>query len=237
MWRLRYTELWAVLDDIPVKHIELIHEAARSPALPVSPEQAAALVRHCELIIRHGRRTNLTGRSDVEALIREDVADSLALVPLIKSRDRLLDLGSGAGFPGIPIAICREDLALTLCEPRRKRAAFLRLVIVELGLRTVELVAARAEGLATDPAHAGAYDVVTARAVADLADLARIAMPLLRDGGRLLAMKGPRAEDEAMSAAEAIGESGARLVAVHETPNPLAGKAHVVVEIVRGPSA
>lgn len=105
---------------------------------------------------------------------------------------RVIDIGSGAGLPGIPLAIAREDLQVTLLEPLLKRSTYLAEVVDKLGLNNVTVVRERAENLGKD----AAFDVVTSRAVAPLAKLARWSLPLCRPGGMMLAMKGASASEE-----------------------------------------
>ncbi|MEY8209771.1 16S rRNA (guanine(527)-N(7))-methyltransferase RsmG [Corynebacterium sp. MNWGS58] len=105
---------------------------------------------------------------------------------------RVIDIGSGAGLPGIPLAIAREDLQVTLLEPLLKRSTYLAEVVDKLALDNVTVVRERAENLGKD----AAFDVVTSRAVAPLAKLARWSLPLCRPGGMMLAMKGASASEE-----------------------------------------
>jgi len=100
-----------------------------------------------------------------------------------------VDIGSGAGFPGIPIKILRQDIRITLVESRRMRALFLRKVVEELGLEGAEVIWTRAEELARDPAHRRSYDWALARAVAELPTIIEYATPLLREGGGILTYK------------------------------------------------
>jgi 16S rRNA (guanine527-N7)-methyltransferase len=128
---------------------------------------------------------NLTGADSALAFAREQVVDSLAVVPHVGA-GRLLDVGSGNGLPGIVLAIARPALAVTLLEPRAKRARFLTQVRIELGLANVEVVCARVE----DHHPLQAYDTLIARAFAALPDFVAATRHLLRPGTRLLAMKG-----------------------------------------------
>ena len=123
----------------------------------------------------------------------------------------LIDIGSGAGLPGLVIAIERPDLTVTLLEATRKKAAFLRETADALGLAEVEVIPGRAEQLGRT-ALAGGFDLATARAVAPLARLVAWALPLLRPGGTLHAIKGERWEQELADAAAVLASSGARVV-------------------------
>jgi 16S rRNA (guanine527-N7)-methyltransferase len=120
-------------------------------------------------------------------------------------------VGSGAGFPGLPLKIYCTRLHLVLLEATAKKVGFLEHVVDHLGLEDVQPLWGRAEEVARDPAHREAYDLVVARAVADLSVLAEYTLPLCRPGGRIVAQKGGSAQEEAQSAAHALSLLGGRL--------------------------
>src|SRR5258707_1038360 len=123
----------------------------------------------------------------------------------------LVDIGAGAGFPGLPLKILCPELQLTLVESIAKKATFLRHMIDALGLTNVEIVVARAEAAGRDPAQRERYDVAVARAVAELRVLAEYCLPFCRIGGRFFAPKGARIEGELQAALPAITQLGGRL--------------------------
>ena len=129
------------------------------------------------------------------------------MAELFEPGERVADIGSGAGLPGIPLALARPDLRVTLIEPLLRRSEFLREVIDELGLN-VAVIRGRAEDRAVRE-QAGEMDVVVSRAVASLDKLSRWSMPLLRAGGRMLALKGERAVDEVEEHRRTLGSLGA----------------------------
>ena len=143
-------------------------------------------------ILHWSGRTNLTGLTNAEAIVRLGFLDSLALVPLIPAGSkRVIDLGSGAGFPAIPVAIARPDLHITLVEVSRKRISFLRHIVRLLKLPGVEVQPGRIESfLDRFPMMAGSFDIGLARAVAPPMDAARMLHPFLRSGGLFLAQVG-----------------------------------------------
>jgi 16S rRNA (guanine527-N7)-methyltransferase len=153
-----------------------------------------------------GVRRGLIGPREVERLWERHLLNSAVLAELLTPNCRAVDVGSGAGLPGIPLAIARPDIELTLLEPMARRVAWLREVITELRL-SVEVVRGRAEEGPVREQLAG-QDVVVARAVAPLERLARWCLPLLRPGGRLLALKGARASEELDRDATAIHAAG-----------------------------
>ena len=185
------------------------------------PPPAAATVfgDHLELAMRYahilagaGVERGLIGPREVDRLWERHILNSAALGELIDDAARIVDIGSGAGLPGLPLAIARPDLAVTLVEPMLRRSVFLAEVVTELGL-SVLVHRGRAEELSTRDEHAGA-DAVTSRAVADLVKLTRWSLPLLRPGGRMFALKGERAEGELAEHGPAMARLGARDIEV-----------------------
>ncbi len=155
------------------------------------------------------------------------VDDGLVLLEYLGQAQRLIDVGSGAGLPGIPIKIARPDLDVTLIEADQAKAAFLVHACAALGLEHVEVVARRAEEAGQDPRLREAFDVAVARALAPLPVLVELCLPLVRVGGRLLAQK-TEAEDPA-AAARAIQLLGGELSVVVATPSAARRAGTVVV--------
>lgn len=183
------------------------------PTTPPVPDRAGSFVfgdllplalRYERWLAGAGIERGLLGPREVDRLWERHLLNSAVVAPLLDAGARVVDVGSGAGLPGIPLALARPDCSVVLLEPLARRAAFLTEVVEDLGLGPrVSVVRARAEEHArTTPA----YDVAVARAVAPLDRLAGWCLPLLRPGGRLLALKGERAADE-VAAAPALGAS------------------------------
>lgn len=188
-----------------------------------NPPEAAGLVfadrlplamRYAGLLAGSGVERGLIGPREAGRLWDRHLLNCAVIGEVIVSGARVVDLGSGAGLPGIPLALARPDLDVTLLEPMARRVAWLREVLDELGMR-LPLVRGRAEERAVREAVGGA-DVVVARAVAPLARLAGWALPLLADGGLLVAMKGTTAEAEVARDAAAIHALGGRAVRLHD---------------------
>lgn len=158
------------------------------------------------LLAEQGVARGLIGPREVERLWERHLLNSAVLAELLPRNSRVVDVGSGAGLPGIPLAIARPDLELVLLEPMARRVEWLREVITELEL-TTEVVRGRAE---EEPVRErlGGQDVVTARAVAPLGRLASWCLPLVRPGGQLLALKGSSAAEELDRDAQAISSAG-----------------------------
>lgn len=183
---------------------------ARLTAIGVDLDAAAVarLGDYLARLLAMNEQMNLTAIVDPGAAWERHVLDALTLVPLLAEigpRSRLADVGSGGGLPGIPVAIARPDLRVTLVEATQKKAAFLEAVAVALGLDNVEVRSARAEQLATGELR-GAFDAVTARAVGRLATLVPLTAPLARTGGIVLLVKGQRADEELAEASRVLAE-------------------------------
>jgi 16S rRNA (guanine527-N7)-methyltransferase len=164
--------------------------AAGLDALGLEATLAAPLSAYLDLLLRWNRTYNLTAVRDPREMVGKHLLDALSLVPHLPTQGRVADLGSGAGLPGIPLALARPMLTVTLVESNGKKARFLREVVRQLGLSHVQVAAARIEAF-TPPADAAAgFDVVTARALAPLPELLRLGGHLIAPGGRFLAMKG-----------------------------------------------
>lgn len=170
----------------------LDHElAAMGSEMPV--DAARTLARYLELIRKWNKVYNLTKILSDERMVVEHVLDSLSILPLLRP-PRIVDIGTGAGFPGIPIAIVRPALQITLLDSSHKRCAFLRQAAIDLELPNVDIACTRVEEFRP----ATPYDTAVSRAFADTTDFARLAGPLVDDKGILVAMKGvyPAAELE-----------------------------------------
>lgn len=193
-----------------------------------------AIERFVALLLAANRRVNLTRVTAPDEVARLHLLDSLAALPLIDAMAprAVIDLGSGGGIPGLPLALARRDVEWTLVDSVGKKAAILAELAAALGLRNVVVVADRAEALGRDAAHRERHDLVTARACAALPVLAELALPLLAIGGSLLAWKGPLADhdDEVRRGRAAIGQlGGAELRIVNPGIPVLGGHRFVVV--------
>ncbi len=180
------------IEQVPDWHNRLLR-GATTMGVPLDQRALDRFEAFARMLQTWGSRLNLSSRLDADELIPLHFLDSLALpaVTPLPEGDSLLDLGSGAGIPGIPLAIARSDLHVTLLEPRVRRAVFLREVVHRLELGQVAVVQERAEALANDPSPVGGHNWMTARAVSPLADVLTLAVPLMPEGGRLVVFLGP----------------------------------------------
>lgn len=190
--------------------------------LRLTPRQAAAFTRYEEELLAWNARFNLTAIRDVEGIRRKHFLDSLSCLFAFRENPpgRLIDIGTGAGFPGIPLKIVLPGLHLTLVESVGKKADFCRYIVSTLGLDRVDVVQSRAEDLGQDSAYRERYDWAVARAVAALPVLAEYLLPLVRVGGSVLAQKGESGPAEVNSAENAIRMLGGKLRQLHTVTLP-----------------
>jgi len=168
-------------------------------------------------------RFNLTAISDPQEVALKHFADSLSLVPYIGGVQSAVDVGTGAGFPGLPLKIAVPELEITLLDAVNKRVGFLNAVIEALELTGIRAVHIRAEDAARTAEHREAYDLAVSRAVAALPVLAEYALPLVRPGGKFIAMKGPDVREEERSAQAAVLALGGGNSSVISVEIPRAG--------------
>lgn len=198
-------------------------EGARTLGIELTDEQAVRLVTHLDLLDEWNERMNLTAIRDRPSQLTKHLLDSLSVQPYLRGQ-RIADVGSGAGFPGIPLAIVEPARHFALIESTGKKCRFLEHVRDTLGLANVEVVQSRAESYAPE----SRFDTVLARAVGPLADLVKVAGRLVAGGGRLLAMKGRYPEEEL-----AAKLNGWKVAAVHPLTVPGLDEERHLVELCR----
>ncbi len=217
--------------------------AALSAALPAlgieaSADLVAALEGHLRLLLAWTAAINLTAIRDPDEAVRLHVLDSLAAVPVLRARgvDAFVDVGTGGGYPGLPVALALPARRALLVDSVAKKTRFVATAIEALSVGDrVEAWAGRAEALAADPVHRGRWPGVLARAVADLADVAEVAIPLLAVGGTLVAWKREPMAEELAAARERIADLGGGRAHVERLEVPgLDGHRLVIVTKVRG---
>ena len=177
--------------------------------ITLTPTQLDLLDKYAELLVSYNEKVNLTAITSPEGIEDRHFADSLLFAAQPEVEGKMVDVGTGAGFPGIVAKIYKPDLQLTLMEPTGKRVDFLKYVCAELGLTGVEFAKERAEEAARK-VWREQFDIASARAVAALPVLSEYCLPLVKVGGWFIAMKGPEADAEAKAAANALKKMGGR---------------------------
>jgi 16S rRNA (guanine527-N7)-methyltransferase len=209
---------------------ELWNSLASRASLRLSQEQHDKLARYLDLLIEANKTMNLTRITERGEAEIHHVGDSLTLLPFLPTGNiSIADVGSGGGVPGIPLAIARPDAQFLLIESTKKKAAFLERAIAELQLPNVRVVGQRAEDIGQS-GRRQTFDVAIARAVATLDWLAEWLLPLVKVGGKALAMKGKRAADELPAADRAIRLLGGGTPISHAVDLP-GTDSHVIIEI------
>lgn len=170
--------------------------AAAALAIPITLSKPALedCKRYVETLLLWSRRLSLTSAKTAQSIVLDHILDSLYLVPFLKPGFRVADIGSGAGFPGVPLAIICPESRFVLLESRRKRANFLREVARQVQLPNIEVAEKRAEDLIIDSPQS--FDVVVSRAVGPVGELLALSATLVKRDGLAIAMKGPKGLDE-----------------------------------------
>ncbi|MEX1171288.1 MAG: 16S rRNA (guanine(527)-N(7))-methyltransferase RsmG [Chloroflexota bacterium] len=198
-------------EDLPAGYHATLDAGLSALGLVLDADARRAIDGHLRLLLAWTTAINLTGVRDPVVAATAHVLDSLSAVAVMRERglDHLLDLGSGGGFPGIPLAAALPASAAMLVEPIGKKARFLATAVDAVALQgRVRIAATRAETLAADPRHRGAWRAVTARAVASMAELVELSFPLLVPGGVLIAWKRGDLHEELAIARSAIAALG-----------------------------
>jgi len=182
----------------------------------ISDEKCNLFQTYYEMLVDWNERMNLTAITDEEGVATKHFLDSLNanVDDVIKSASSVIDVGTGAGFPGIPLKIMDPTIKLTLLDSLAKRVNFLNEVTSELGLENVSAIHARAEDMGTDKKYREQYDVCVSRAVANLATLTELCLPFVKCGGYFVSLKGPKAEQEVEEAKNAIKLLGGKFIRI-----------------------
>ena len=206
-------------------NIDKLHKGCERLAIKIDPRKQASLQRHLELLAKWNKRLNLTAIDSNDEMISHHLLDSLSIQHYLKGNS-LLDVGSGGGFPGLPLAIVNPQLSVTLLDSRGKRVEFLRHCKVNMGLDNVSLVNSRIE----DYRPTEKFDTLSARAFSSLAELVRLTKHFQSDGTRLLALKGKRPDEEIETLQQLYGDdlTGRLFVERLEVPYVNAQR-HIVV--------
>lgn len=200
--------------------------------LEVSSDNLAQLELLVDELLRWTKRRNLTAITDRDEVLEKHLVDSLTMLPFARSAGRLLDIGSGAGFPVLPLKIVCPALEVVSVDAVGKKIDFQKHVARKLGLPSFTGLHARIQDLLEEQSYRAGFDLVTARALTSLEDLVAMAEPFLEPGGRLVAMKGPEGEQEFSANRNRLCESGWS-IALHRLVLPCSGAQRCLIELVR----
>lgn len=210
---------------------EILRQGLATLSLP--QDAVPALEKYGSLLLAKNQEMNLTAITDPEQVARLHMLDCAALLNCADFRDkRVLDVGTGAGFPGMVLKLVEPSLSLTLLDSLNKRIDWLREIAPELGIGELTAIHGRAEEYGQMPEYREQFDIVTSRAVADLRVLCELCLPFVRPGGLFLAMKGPNCQEEKDAANRCITTLGGQLRkdAVYQIPGTEITHRVVVIE-------
>jgi 16S rRNA (guanine527-N7)-methyltransferase len=200
----------------------ILSEGASELGIALDEGRLAQFDTFTSLLLEWNGRFNLTRITEPAEIAVKHYLDSLSLLAVVEipSGASVIDIGTGAGFPGIPLKIARPDLKITMLDSVKKKLAFLEAAVAGLGLRDVALIHGRAEDVGKDKTYRERHDLVVSRAVSRLSVLSELCIPFCRIGGRFAAYKGVDVDDELRESAEAIRILGGELEAAHKFTLP-----------------
>lgn len=187
--------------------------------------------KYQELLLEWNEKINLTAITEEDDIITKHFIDSLTWLKYIKGDEKIVDVGTGAGFPGIPVKIVSRETKVTLVDSLNKRINYLNDVIEKLGLGNMETIHARAEELGQNEKYREKFDIATARAVANLKVLVEYCLPFVKVGGKFVCMKGSEYKEEVEEAKAHIGNLGGKITKIEEIILPETDIKHTIIII------
>ncbi|WP_303871443.1 16S rRNA (guanine(527)-N(7))-methyltransferase RsmG [Acetobacterium wieringae] len=214
------------------KRIEKLIYLGKLAEIVINETQAEKLIAYMDLLLERNKHINLTRIVDEDEFIKLHLLDSLTLLKLIKNpQTKILDVGTGGGFPGIPLAIMLEEADVTLMDSTKKKLSVVQSIASELGISNIKTLHGRAEELGQDHQHREKYDVVTSRAVANLTLLSEYCLPLTKVGGQFLSMKGRDYQEELNAAQIPIDVLGGKIAAIEKGLLLQSEYVHVIINV------
>ena len=197
-----------------------IQEYSNEIGVLLNEKQINQFYTYMNLLLEWNEKINLTAITKPEEIILKHFIDSMTIAKEIKEEARLIDVGTGAGFPGIPLKIIREDMEVTLLDSLNKRILFLQEVINQLSLTKVEATHSRVEEFGKNKKYRESFDYATSRAVANLSTLSEYLIPLVKVNGCCISMKGPDIKEEIQQSKKAILLLGGKIEKIHNFQLP-----------------
>ncbi len=200
------------------EYYNILDTAADNIGLSFDDKKYEQFIKYKDLLKEWNEKVNLTAIKDDEGIIKKHFIDSMKIFKFqpLKNAKKVIDIGTGGGFPGIPMKIIKPDIDIVLLDSLKKRINVLEDILYKIDIKDVTAMHGRAEEFGVDPQHRQQYDAVVSRAVANLAVLSEFCIPYVKVGGYFLAMKGPAAEEEIKAAKNAISTLGGKLEEVIE---------------------
>lgn len=209
--------------------IKEIQKQAERNQVMLDEKQSKIFYKYMNLLLEWNEKINLTAITEQNHIILKHFVDSMTLLPYLKDNDKIIDIGTGAGFPGIPLKIAKPSTEITLVDSLNKRIQFLTEIIQSLDLNKVKAIHARAEELARKKGERESYDIATSRAVAKLNVLLEYLMPFVKVGGKCICMKANQIEEELEEAKKAIKVLGGE---IEKVENISLGDSDIVRKII-----
>jgi len=208
---------------------DLLISSAKELGVTITPSMAEKFMQYKDMLLKKNENLNLTAITDDRDIILKHFVDSISIAPFLKENDRVIDIGTGAGLPGIPLKIVAPTQTYTLLDSLNKRVLFLREVIDALALDKISAIHTRAEDYAND--NREMFDIATSRAVTNLSVLAELSLPLLKIGGKLFAYKGPKIDDELEAAKTPLEILGGQISDIKYVQLPTTDIIHSIIII------
>ncbi|MGD9474011.1 MAG: 16S rRNA (guanine(527)-N(7))-methyltransferase RsmG [Eubacteriaceae bacterium] len=215
-----------------MQRIEKLIKSGQKIGLAINQERAQKLIAYMDALLKINESINLTRITDEEEFILLHLLDSLTLLPYIKNTSsKILDLGTGGGFPGIPLAIMLPERQFFLLDSTQKKLKVVAQIAQGLGLKNVQVLHGRAEELGHDLGYREQFDLVVSRAVANLSSLSEYALPFVKVSGSFLSMKGKDYESELISGKKAIKKLGGQIISIENAILPQSDYEHVIIVV------
>ena len=216
-----------------MEFFQLMKEASEEAGLELTEVQYEGFIKYMRLLQEWNEKINLTAITEDEEIIKKHFIDCIKAFKSeeIKNAKTIIDVGTGAGFPGLPIAIMNPDCEVTLLDSLNKRINFLNLIVKELNLKNVKTIHSRAEDGARNKELREKFDVATSRAVANMAVLSEFCLPYVRINGHFVALKGPAVDEELKDADKAIKTLGGEFKGLIEIEIEDTDLKHNIVEV------